>query len=222
MTSNHAQTSRAPREPRNRRRLLEGRPAWFRPFCRMHRALDASARLIDSTLRTMARSERCAQRRPVQASVTLHEASARLLDASRRLVHAAEQLAAANDCIALEPERATLAPELLAHATERWVAVATHLQQASDDVFAFQQGVLLGLETGVLVPERPAEDRPRIRLAPRPVPIRAFLRLRQARVTQRIAPLLRRRRRTPRPAAVRVPKRNLLGRAPPLSSISLL
>ncbi|HEX6158791.1 MAG TPA: hypothetical protein VF111_01410, partial [Thermoanaerobaculia bacterium] len=70
--------------------------------------------------------------------------------------------------------------------------------------------------------EQPAPRRVRIRVAPRPGAIRAFLLRRQPRVVDRIAPILRRRRRTPRPAAVRVPHRSLLGRAPPLVPISLL
>lgn len=218
--------ARAPRSApgtcRNRRRQKGGGPAWVRPFCRAERALEASIRLIGSTLRTVARSERCAHRRPIRTSRTLHEASARLHEASVRLARAAEQMRETNECIAREPERSTAVPALLLHTAERYVQVTAWLQQAADDVFTLQDDVLLGLETGFLVPEEPEGRRPRIRLAPRPVPLRAFLLLRQPRVTDRIAPILRRRRRTPRPASIRVPRRSVLGRAPPLSSVSLL
>jgi hypothetical protein len=177
-------------------------------------------RLIGATLRTVAGSERCAHRRPIRTSRNLHQASALLVDASARLARAARELAETNECVAREPERATAVPDMLVHATERWMEVAILLQRASIDVSSLHEEVLLGLATGALVPERPAGRRPRIVLAPRPVSaIRAFLLLRQVRVVDRIAPLLRRRRRTPRPAAVRVPRRNLLGRAPPLFPI---
>lgn len=191
--------------------------AWVRPLRRAHRAMDASVRLIGSTLRARAKAERCAHRRPLRTSRDLDEASGRLLHASRRLQRAVVQLAATNECVARAPEEAAAAPELLLHATERWMQVTVWLQDAADDVFSLHTDVLNGLETGRLVPERA-----RIRLAPRPVPIRAFLVLRQARVVDRISPLLRRRRRTPRPAAIRVPHRSLLGRAPPFSPVCLL
>lgn len=199
--------------------------AWARPLRRAHRAIDASVRLIGSTLRAREEAERCAHRRPLRTSHNLDEASGRLLHASRRLQRAVEQLAATNQCIALAPEEAASAPELLIRATERWMVITVWLQHAADDVFSLHRDVLRGLETGRLVPERPDQPGPRrarIHLAPRPVPIRAFLVLRQPRVVDRITPMLRRRRRTPRPAAIRVPHRSLLGRAPPLSAISLL
>ncbi|HEY0142628.1 MAG TPA: hypothetical protein VGF48_17145 [Thermoanaerobaculia bacterium] len=172
--------------------------------------------MIDSTLRTVTKSERCFHRRPLRTSRNLHEASGRLVDASDQLMRALRDLAATNECIARAPEEAAAAPELLLDVTERWVVITTLLQQASDGLFALHANVLLGLESGEFVPEQPAARRERIRLAPRPVAIRAFLLRRQPRVVDRIAPILRRRRRTPRPAAVRVPLRSLLGRAPPL------
>jgi hypothetical protein len=189
----------------------------MRPWCRATRAIEASIRLINSTLRTMERTERCAHRRPVSASRNLHEASGRLVDASARLTRAAQELVATNECLRREPDETMLVPELLAHTTERWLETMTWLREAADGVFSLHEDVLLGLETGVLVPEQPAaKRRPRIILAPRPVAMRAFLLHRQPRVVDRIAAILRRRRRTPRPASVRVPRRNLLGRAPPL------
>jgi hypothetical protein len=137
---------------------------------------------------------------------------------------AAEALAETNACIAREPDPGSVLPGMLARATEQWIDVEGWLQQTADDVSMLQEDVLLALRVGLFVPEpeRPAGRRPRIRLEPRSVPIRAFLLLRQPRVVDRIAPILRRRQRTPRPAAVRVPRRSLLGRAPPLFLLSLL
>jgi hypothetical protein len=192
-------------------------PSWMRPFCRASRALDASIRLIGATERTVARSERCAHRRPVRTSRTLQEASARLLDAQARLVRAAQELAAANECLVREPDETELVPELLVHNAQRCLEITVWLHETADGLFSLHEDVLLGLETGTLVPEQPAERRrPRIIVAPRPVPMRAFLLLRQPRVLDRIAPILRRRRRTPRPAALQVPQPSLLGRAPPV------
>lgn len=223
MSMSHAQTSRASHGPsRNRRRREDGGPAWFRPYCRAHHALNASLRLLGSTLRTVATSKRCARRRPVRASRKLGEATALLVDASRKMLRAAVELTETRNCVTRDPEQTTAVSPLLVRADERWDEVTGWLQQAADQVISLHDDLRLGLETGLLVPEQPAERRPRIRLAPRPVPIRAFLVLRQVRVVDRIAPILRRRRRTPRPASVRVPRRNLLGRAPPLFPISVL
>jgi hypothetical protein len=186
---------------------------------RAQRAINASIRLLDSTLRAVERSERCAQRRPVETSRNLHGASGRLLDALERLNRAAREIAETNACMAREPERAADAPLLVAYAASRWVDVAACLAALADDVFTLHEDVLSGLETGALIPELPGGRRPRIVLAPRPQPIRAFLLRRQPRVIDRIASILRRRRRTPRPVSLRVPRRSVLGRAPPLSSI---
>ena len=207
---------------RDRRRQQGGGSDWTRPYCRVHRALDASLRLIDSTLRTVARCERRVHRLPLKTFRTLRGASAMLRNASTRLRRAERAIAVMNECYRREPSHVDIAPELLSWAAERWEEVTASLQEAEDDVFWLREFVQLGLWAGILTPEPPAERRPRIILAPRPVPVRAFLRLRQSRVVDRIAPILRRRRQTPRPAAVRVPRRSLLGRAPPLASISLL
>lgn len=171
---------------------------------------------------TAAASSLRAHQQPIRTAVELHEASGRLARASSRLMRAARELAEVNACIAREPEKAGAVPELLVAATERWVGLAQLLSEGAGAVFSLQRDVLDDLRTGAVVPERPAAPRPRIVLAPRPVPIRAFLLLRQPRVVDRIAPLLRRRRRTPRPATVRVPRRSVLGRAPPLFSLCLL
>ena len=79
-----------------------------------------------------------------------------------------------------------------------------------------------GVASGKLVPEDPSTfARPRryiITIVHVPHYARAFLASRQPRVADRLTPLLQRRRRTRLPAEVRVPKRSLRGRAPPLSS----
>lgn len=176
-------------------------------------------RLLDSSVRSAVRSQRCAHRRPIRSSLNLHEVEARLATASVRLSRAAQALAETRACIAREPERAGEAPELLVRATARWIMTARQLDQAANEVFALHEEVLDGLASGTLVPEPPAARRPRIILAPRPVPVRAFLAARQPRVTDRISPLLQRRRRTPGPAALSVPPPTSQGRAPPFSPI---
>ena len=167
----------------------------------------------------MTASERCVQRRPVQTSRQLHDASGLLVDASARLMRVARELSAVNQCLRREPERAEDAPLYLVEATAHWACLTQWLEEVADQVFTFHEDVLLGLETGTLVPEPPPVRRPRIILAPRPAPVRAFLAARrQPRAADRIAFILSRRRRTPRPAAVRVPRRSHTGRAPPLVS----
>jgi len=216
---NHAQAYRRAAGTCRDRRRPQGlrRAAWVRPFRRLHRTLDSSFHQIRSTLLAAGASRRRAQRRPVRASLELYQASDNLVRVASRLRRVALDLAEVNACIAREPEKASDVPELLIQATVRWMFLAEWLRESSDQVFNLQQDILTGVETGALVPERIGDSRPRIILAPRPVPIRAFLLLRQHRVVDRIAPLIRRRRRTPRPAALRVPRRSLLGRAPPLS-----
>jgi len=221
MRPNHAQVPKGATGKCRDRRRPQGwrRLAWVRPLRRAQRALDACVGLIDSALRRGAAWERCADRTPIRASRGLHHASGQLVDASARLARAANALAETNECIAREPERAFFAPELLIGVTERWVEVARRLNEIADDVFLVHENVLSGLEAGTLIPEPEPVRRPRIVLVPRPAPVRAFLRARLPRVTDRIASILRRRRRTPRPAALRVPRRSVLGRAPPLSPV---
>ena len=221
---NHAQAPKGAAGTCRDRRRPEGlrRRAWVRPFRRLHRALDSSVHLISRCLLAAGASERRAQRRPIRASRELDKASELMLLASSRINQAARELSKVNACIARDPENASDAPELLIAATERWIFMAGWLAESADQVFTIHEDVLDGLQTGTLVPERSAFPRPRIVLAPRPVPIRAFLLCRQHRVADRIAPLLRRRRRTPRPAALTVPNPSVLGRAPPLVSGCLL
>ena len=211
----HRRAAGACRERRRAQNLR--RAAWVRPMRRLHRTLDSSFRLIKSTLLTAGACQRRAQRRPVRASFELYEASDLLVRAASGLQRVANDLAEVNACIAREPEKAAHVPELLVLATARWVFMTGWLQESSDQIVALQHDILEGVQTGAIIPERIGDSRPRIRLAPRPVPIRAFLLRRQHRVVDRIASLLRRRRRTPRPASLRVPRRAILGRAPPLS-----
>ena len=204
---NHAQalksaagTCRERRRPESPRRRL-----WVRPIRRLHRALDSSVHLISRSLLSAGASERRAQRRPIRSSRELEKVEDLILLASSRLSQAARELSKVHACIARDPENAGDAPELLILATERWIFMAGWLAESAGSVFDRHQDVLDGIRNGTLVPERSAFPRPRIIPAPRPVPIRAFLLCRQHRVRDRIAPLLHRRRRTPRPAALTVP-----------------
>jgi hypothetical protein len=226
MSATGHETARAPKGAsgtcRDRRRPRGDRRRWVRPFHRASHALYASQRLICATLHSIAAAKRAAHRRPVRASRTLYDASELLVTASVRLMKAVENIAEMTQSACREPETAEPVPEILVQTTERWVFMTSWLAETSNEVFALHRSILEGLQAGTLVPEQPASRRPRIVLAPRPVPVRAFLRLRQPRVCDRIASILLRRRRIPRPAALRVPRRNVLGRAPPLFSVCLL
>jgi hypothetical protein len=158
-------------------------------------------------------------RRPVRTWRKLYEETGRLHTASDRLGRAMRDLGRAADSIARHPETAGGGPELITGLTASWVEVAKRLTPVIAEVFTFQDEVFRGLETGALVPERPIDRRMQFALALRPVPFRDFLLLRQPRVLDRIASILRRRRRTPRPAALPVPLVTHQGRAPPLSSV---
>ncbi|HEX6084170.1 MAG TPA: hypothetical protein VF266_06580 [Thermoanaerobaculia bacterium] len=143
--------------------------------------------------------------------------------AALRLVEARRELAAAGQALDREPEqRSGDVPEFMEMAAERCQAVEKYLPLAMKDVVFAQVDVLGGLYLGDLVPEQPSDGRPRIILTPRPLFVRAFLVARQPRISDRITPALLRRRRTPRPAEVRVPRRNPQGRAPPLFSTCAL
>lgn len=192
------------------------RGAWVRPFLRAHRALDSSFRLIAASLHVAARSERCASRRPIRSSQNLLDAGTKLVTASHHLTRVVKALKQTNACLGRNtggypPEL----PQLLLEAAQRWAFMTQWLQDTSDDLLLQHLDVLEGLARGTLVSER----RPRIVLAPRPVPVRAFLAARQPRATDRISSILQRRRRTPRPAALSVPPRASQGRAPPFSPI---
>ena len=207
---------------RNRRQRGE-RPEWVRPYRRARRAIDASASLVFAAFSAAIQCEDRAAKRPVSSARRVNHALRGIVTASLGLAEAKHQLAIARECLSRDPEQQKGdAADILALATEHWEAVANHIHVAVADAMAVQVQVLAGLKSGELVPERPSDHRPRIILAPRPVPVRAFLAARQPYVAQRITPLLRRRRRTPRPAEIQVPKPSVLGRAPPLSSAGLL
>ena len=198
-------------------------PEWVRPYRRAQRALDSAANLIFSTMHVLVDAERCAGRRPIRTSQRLTGAARGMTMASLRLIEATRELAEANEALDREPaQQSGQAPELMELAAARCLAVADSIPFAVNEVMLAQIEVLGGLRTGELVPERPSDGRPRIVLTPRPLFVRAFLASRQPRISDRITPALLRRRRTPRPAEVRAPRRNLRGRAPPLSSTCAL
>ena len=190
----------------------------FELYRRAQRALDSSASLITSTVHLVMAAKGCAQRRPVGTARRLNGAMREMKVASLRLLDARRELAEASQALDRDPDQQRgEAPEILELAAERCRAVAKYLPIAVTGAAIAQVDILGGLSTGELVPERPSDNRPRIVVTPRPLFVRAFLVIRQPRVSDRITPVLLRRRRTPRPAEVRVPRRNLQGRAPPLS-----
>jgi hypothetical protein len=200
-------------------------PAWVRPYQRAHRALDSAVSLIFSTIYAVAEAGRCSSRRPIRAAHRLKAAMHEMAVAAQRLAEAQRELAEANEVLGREPDQQRGdAPELMELAAARCQAVADYLPMAVDEVLFAQLEVLGGLTTGELVPEPepPSDVRRRIPLTPRPLFVRAFLACRPARLSDRIAPALLRRRRTPRPAEVRVPRHDLQGRAPPLASTCAL
>ncbi len=163
------------------------------------------------------------KQRPLRTAQKLDNAVRQTTVAELRLVDARRELAEANECLGDLPEhQAAEARKLLERAAERCDTVAASIPLAVNDVVDVQLDVLAGLATGELVPEHPSDSRPRVILKPRPIPVRAFLAARQPRVANRINPILRRRRRTPRSAENRVPRPDILGRAPPFSSTCLL
>jgi hypothetical protein len=182
--------------------------------------MDSAVGRVFSTIRAALEAARCAERRPIRTARRLNGAVREITAASLRLIDARRELAEACAALDREPDQQRgEAPELMEMATARCEAVANSIPIAVEQVVLAQLEVLGGLYTGELVAE-PA-DRRRI-VPPRPLFVRAFLASRQPRVSDRIAPILLRRRRTPRPAEVRVPRRNLRGRAPPLSSTCAL
>jgi hypothetical protein len=215
---NHARAPQGANRTCRNGRGPEGarRGDWARSLARANRTIYATARLIGSTLRDVAACARHVHRRPIRTSRNLDKATSQLCDASARLVMAMRELGKTTDRMARDLENTAGAPQLVIESTQACVQVAALLSVVADDVFAFHEDVLHDLVTGTLVPEQPAGRRPRIVLAPRPTPVRAFLRLRQPRVIDRIASILHRRQRMPRPAALTVPPATHQGRAPPL------
>jgi hypothetical protein len=185
--------------------------------------MDSAAKLLFSTVDAVVDAGRYAGRRPVRTAQRLNGAVRGMAVASLRLADARRELAEANEALEREPEQQRGdVPEIMELAAARCQAVAEYIPVTVNELVLARLQVLGGLATGELVPEAPSEDRRRIVLTPRPLFVRAFLTSRQPRVSDRIAPVLCRRRRTPRPAEVRVPRRNVRGRAPPLSSTCAL
>jgi hypothetical protein len=187
---------------------------------RLDSALHTSWRLIDASVRIAHRCERTARHRPVRTSRHLYGAAARLSVASDRLISAVTHIRKMNECMATEANL-PFGPELVLESLQRWTHALVTIEQTSATIDTMQETLLASLKSGDVDPAALTEVRRRIRLTPPPAPIRTFLLVRQPRVTDRITPLLRRRRRTPRPAEIRVPGRSLLGRAPPSFSIAL-
>ena len=201
-----------------RRRQGAARPEWVRPYRRAQRALDSSVSLIFSLVTAAGDASRCAKRHPVRTARRLTRGVRQMAVAQLRLVDAQRQLAVAGECLSRAPEQLRgEAPELLDLAAERCESVAKYIGLAVTEAVVAQMDVLARLATGELDTQRP-----RILIKPRPTPVRDFLDRRQPRVADRISHILRRRRRTPRPAALRVPRRSIRGRAPPCSSTCLL
>ena len=209
---------------RNHRRPRAGRRLeWVRRYRRAQRALDSSVSLIKWTMAAVVAFDGAVGRRPVRTCRRLTRGLRDLATAGLRLVHAQRELAAARECLERLPERALGdAPEIVELASERWRAASYWLKFVLNEVLLRQMEVLAGLACGELVPEHPSDSRPRIVVTPRPLAFRALFASRQHRVSDRIAPVLRKRRRTPRPAALSVPPRTCQGRAPPLSSTCAL
>ncbi|HEX6101257.1 MAG TPA: hypothetical protein VF432_33380 [Thermoanaerobaculia bacterium] len=179
--------------------------------------------MLEATVRSIADSRECAGRRPVRASRHLVAAQDCLVAVSVCLARAAHALAATNACLGRDPEGGDGAPELIVRETLRWISVADRVTGLAEQVASMHDDVRDGIVSGALVPEPDfAVRRPRIVLAPRPAPVRAFLRARQPRVMDRIAVLLLRRRRADdRLPAQDIPPRTCRGRAPPASPIAL-
>jgi hypothetical protein len=208
---------------KRRRRQAGRRPEWVRPYRKAQRKLDSAVRLLVSSMDAASVSERSLERRPVLTAQRLNGGARHVAAAELRLLEAKQGLDAAAEWVAREPEQAAGDAALIVElAAERWQAVTNYLHYATNEVLLRQVEVLAGLVCGELVAEHPSDRRPRIVVAPRPVPVRAFLAVRRPRVVDRISAILQRRRRTPRPAALTVPPRTCQGRAPPLSSISSL
>jgi hypothetical protein len=193
--------------------------------------LDNAASMLVQSVHTVYDAGCCA-RFPIRSTKKLIRALHQVNVAARQYDEAEGLLIEATEAFGHAPPELLdgEAAELLEMATERCHTVRQYIHVAVQEVLLGHTEISDGVASGELVPEDPSqelsEDRPRRRVivtTPRPLFVRAFLAVRrQPRVSDRIAPVLRRRRRTPLPAEVRVPRRNLLGRAPPLSSTCAL
>lgn len=204
---------------------------WVRPYKQAQRALDDAVSMLVSTIHTVLRAGQCASR-PVQSKRILIAALRQVAVASKQHAAAKRNLDETAEAIGRTPQELQSgdAAMLLELASKRCQAVLEYIYVATNEILLGNTALDHGVVSGELVPEDPSlqdpsGERPRRRvivIRSRPLFVRAFLASRRSRVADRIAPVLRRRRRTPLPAEVRVPRRNLLGRAPPLSSTCLL
>ena len=192
--------------------------------------LDDAGSMLISSVRTVMDAGCCAHR-PVASTRKLTAALHQAEVAARQYVAAERYLIEAAEAIdrTLPELQSGAAYELLDLAAERCKTVNHYIRVAMNEVLLGQMEIFRAVGAGEAVPEDPQElsaERPRRRVIvvrPRPLFVRALLAARrQPRVSDRIAPILRRRRRTRLPAEVRVPSRNLRGRAPPLSSSCLI
>ena len=222
---------RAPKDsgtcrPKRRRGEAPRGKEWVRPYKRAQRALDNGASLILAAIHAVVRAGCCASR-PVQSTQILIAALRQVTVATEQYVEAKRNLAEADVAVGRIPPELQNgeAALLLELANERCQKVRDAIDVAASEVLLGQAEILNAVASGEVVPEDPSAERPRRRVIPirrRPLFVRAFLASRQPRVADRITPILLRRRRTPRPAEIRVPRRNLRGRAPPLSSTCAL
>jgi hypothetical protein len=206
-----------------RRQRAARRPEWVRSYRRAQREVDFAVNRIWSAMGTVLEFVDSVERRPVRMSCKLTRGTRGLSAAGRKLLHAEQALAEARECLGRLPEHAAAEAEgIIEVAEERWRAACHWLQYVLGQVALRQVEVLAGLACGELVAEHPSDSRPRIAVTPRPLQVRAFLASRQHRAADRITSVLRKRRRTPRPAALSVPPRTSQGRAPPFSSTCAL
>lgn len=216
-----------------RRRGAPRGQEWIRPYRQAQRILDDAASMVIASVRTVADAGCCADR-PIRSTKKLIRALCHVHVAVKQYARAERYLIEAADAFDSTPPELQdgNGPELLEMAAERCQTVQHYIYVAANEVALVHTEILNAVASGELVPADPQElarelsgDRPRRRVIPhrRPLFVRAFLAAqREPRIGDRITPLLRRRRRTLLPAEVRVPRRNLLGRAPPLSSTCAL
>ena len=191
--------------------------------------LDNAASMIIASVHTVADAGCCADR-PIRSTKKLIRALHQVTVAAKQYAQAERFVIEATEAVENAPPELLDddAAELVEMATERCHTVQQYIYVAANEVLLGHTEIYNGVQSGELIPEDPQDalldDRPRRRvIRHNPLFVRAFLAARrQPRVSDRINPVLRRRRRTLLPAEVRVPRRNLLGRAPPLSSTCAL
>jgi hypothetical protein len=222
MSSATQQHSRkhAKRACRQKVRAGGDRVTWVRPLRRLHRAIERSLKLMDSTCRVVADSEEQGGIRPVRTSRRLVRASNWLFSASYQLLLAAFSLEEAIERAAAESASVEGVPELLDWAAASRELAHARLMATSEQLSGLHRGLQEGLRSGQLVPEpiEPrAERRPRIivRTPPLLIAARAFLLHRRSSARDRIASVPVRRRRQALIVVTDAPRQVCRGRAPP-------